>query len=146
MPPIRIFVSFDGDHDGDLRERLEADSVRPGCSFVFSAQSQCGALNDAWNASSRHRIRAVDEVVILCGEHTNASPRVAAELRIAQEEGKPYLLVWGRRDRMCTKPEGAKTTDAMYSWAKDILESQIGLTLRNSLPLAVPDALKHPPR
>jgi hypothetical protein len=47
---------------------------------------------------------------------------------------------------MCTKPEGAKTTDAMYSWAKDILESQIGLTLRNSLPLAVPEALKHPPR
>jgi hypothetical protein len=45
---------------------------------------------------------------------------------------------------MCTKPEGAKSTDAMYSWTRDILESQISATLRNSNPLEVPESCKRP--
>jgi hypothetical protein len=69
---------------------------------------------------------------------------VAAELRIAREEGKPYLLLWGRRELMCTKPEGAKPSDAMYSWTRDILESQLSATLRNAGPLEVPESCKRP--
>jgi hypothetical protein len=99
-------------------------------------------MTEAWTASSRTQIRAAEEVVVICGEHTNASPRVAAELRIVQEEGKPYLLLWGRRELMCTKPNGAKPTDAMYSWSPDILESQMSVTLRNSKPLEVPENCK----
>jgi len=83
-------------------------------------------------------------VVVICGEHTNASPNVAAELRVAQEEGKPYLLVWGRRERMCTKPVGAKPTDSMYSWTREILENQMWATLRDSKPLEVPESCKRP--
>jgi len=142
MPNIRIFVSFDGDHDADLHDLLHAQSVRHGSAFEFSARSQGGAMTEAWTASSRTRIRDADEVVVICGEHTNASPRVAAELRIAQEEGKPYLLLWGRRELMCTKPVGAKPADAMYSWTRDILESQMSLTLRNSKPVEVPESYK----
>jgi hypothetical protein len=144
MTRIRIFVSFDGDHDADLHDRLHAQSVSRGSAFEFSAHSQGGTMSDAWATTSRNRIRASDEVVVICGEHTNASPRVAAELRIAREEGKPYLLLWGRREMMCTKPEGAKSTDAMYSWTRDILESQISATLRNSNPLEVPESCKRP--
>ncbi len=144
MTRIRIFVSFDGDHDVDLHDRLRADSMRRGSAFEFSAHSQGGTISDTWTTTSRNRIRAADEVVVICGEHTNASPRVAAELRIAREEGKPYLLLWGRRELMCTKPEGAKPTDAMYSWTRDILENQIIATLRNSNPLVVPESCKRP--
>ncbi len=142
MPRIRIFVSFDGDHDADLHDLLHAQSMRPGSAFEFSARSQGGAMTEAWTASSRTQIRAAEEVVVICGEHTNASPRVATELRIVQEEGKPYLLLWGRRELMCTKPNGAKPTDAMYSWSPDILESQMSATLRNSKPLEVPESCK----
>jgi hypothetical protein len=142
---IRVFLSFDGDHDGDLHDRLQTLATRPGSSFECSARSDGHSLNEAWNAASRTRIRAADEVVVICGEHTNASPRVAAELRIAQEEGKPYLLLWGRRECMCTKPEGAKPGDAMYSWAGDMLDTQISATLRNSRPREVAEALKRPP-
>jgi hypothetical protein len=144
MNRIRIFVSFDGDHDADLHDRLHAQSVSRGSAFEFSAHSQGGTMSETWATTSRNRIRAADEVVVICGEHTNASPRVAAELRIAREEGKPYLLLWGRRELMCTKPEGAKPTDAMYSWTRDILESQISATLRNSNPLQVPESCKRP--
>jgi hypothetical protein len=142
MSRIRIFVSFDSEHDADLHDRLQAESMMPGSGFELSARSYGGALTETWTVNSRTRIRAADEVVVICGEHTNDSPRVAAELRIAQQESKPYLLLWGRRERMCTKPVGARPTDAMYSWSPDILERQMGLTLRNSKPLEVPESLK----
>jgi hypothetical protein len=99
-------------------------------------------VTGAWTASARNRIRAVDEVLVICGEYTDASSRMAAELRIVQEEEKPYVLLWGRRERMCTKPEGAKSTDVMYSWTRDILERQITETLRNSKPPVVPESCK----
>ena len=134
MSPIRIFVSFDSEHDSDLHDRLRAESVRPGSSFALSAGSRDGAMNEAWTANSRKRIRAADEVVVICGEHTGDSPRVAAELRIAQEEKQPYFLLWGRRELMCTKPKGAKPSDAMYSWTREILEGQLRETLRNAKP------------
>ena len=145
MSRIRIFVSFDGDHDADLQELLLAQSQRPGSAFELSSQSQGGAMTPAWTATCRSRIRAADEVVVLCGEHTHDSPRMAAELRIAQEENKPYMLLWGRRELMCTKPDGALNTDAMYSWTRDILESQMSQTLRNSKPPEVPENLKRHP-
>ena len=144
MPRIRIFVSFDADVDADLHDLLHAQSIRPGSAFELSAHSPSGEMTEARTVSSRARIRTADEVVVICGEHTNASPGVAAELRIAQEEEKPYLLLWGRRDLMCTKPDAAKTTDAMYSWTRDVLESQMSATLRNSKPLEVPESCKRP--
>ena len=144
MSRIRIFISFDGDHDADLRDLLQEQCDRPGSMFEFAARSQGASLNEAWNASSRSRIRAADEMVVICGEHTNASPRVAAELRIAQEEDKPYLLLWGRREMMCTKPVGAKNSDVMYSWTREILEGQMTTTLRNWKPREVPESAKRP--
>jgi len=142
MARIRIFVSFDNDNDADLHDRLEAQSTEPGSAFEFATPWRGGMMTDAWLSGCRSRIREADEVVVICGEHTNASSRVATELRIAQEEGKPYLLLWGRRERLCTKPAGARPNDAMYSWTRDILESQLSLTLRNARPLEVPEALK----
>jgi hypothetical protein len=85
---------------------------------------------------------AADEVIMICGEHTDSSQRMAAELNIAREVGKPYLLVWGRRESMCKKPVGARPTDTMYSWTRDILRAQISATLRGTQPLQVPDRLK----
>ena len=142
MSRIRIFISFDGDHDADLRDLLQEQCDRPGSMFEFAARSQGASLNEAWNASSRSRIRSADEVVVICGEHTDSSQRMAAELRIAQEEERPYLLLWGRREQMCTKPVGARPSDPMYSWAADVLESQMSTTLRNAKPPEVPESCK----
>jgi hypothetical protein len=142
MSRIRVFVSYDEHHDGDLRDLLDAQSRRAGSTFALVSETEGGTMSEAWEASSRRRIRAVDEVVVICGEHTDSSPRIAAEVRIAQEEHKPYLLVWGRRDRMCTRPEGALRGDAMYSWSREILESQMAVTLRHAKPLEVPESCK----
>jgi hypothetical protein len=92
----------------------------------------------------RRRIREADEVIVICGEHTEASTSVSAELRIAQEEQKPYFLLWGRRESMCTKPVGAKRDEGMYSWTWEILQNQIVTTLRNAEPLEIPEHYKRP--
>jgi hypothetical protein len=129
VEPVRVFASFDLDHDVDLSDRLVAESDGRRI-FSVSDRSESGPVDGGWTARARGRIAAADEVIVLCGEHTDQSAGVCAELRIAQEERKPYLFVWGRRERMCKKPRGARPGDAMYSWTSAILEEQIASLVR----------------
>jgi hypothetical protein len=126
---IRVFVSYDREHDGDLHDRLVEQASNATTSFEISARSRARAPTDLLDEGLRRDIREADEVIIICGEHTDCSERVGTELRIAREEERPYFLLWGRRDLMCTKPKTAKPADAMYSWTWEILQNQI-LTIR----------------
>jgi Thoeris protein ThsB, TIR-like domain len=130
----RVYVSFDIDHDRELYERLLAESG--GSSFCVSGRSEFAITADALAEQVRDRIREADEVIVICGEHTEASPYVSAELRIAQEERTPYFLLWGRRGMMCTKPVGAKSSEGMYKWTREILEDQVAIALRRARALA----------
>jgi hypothetical protein len=122
--PLRVFLSFDCEHDLDLHARLLAEAAGR-ASFAISDQSEDGAITGAWTDRVRRRISASDEVVIICGEHSDKSSRMSAELRIAQEMKKPYVLLWGRRQRMCKKPKSARSADGMYVWTPEILEDQL---------------------
>ena len=126
---IRVFVSYDREHDGDLHDRLVEQASKETTGFEISARSRARVPADFWDEGLRRDIREADEVIIICGEHTGCSERVGTELRIAREEERPCLLLWGRREFMCTKPRTAKPADAMYSWTSEILQSQM-LTLR----------------
>ena len=126
---IRVFVSYDREHDGDLHDRLVEQALKSTTGFEISARSRPRTAMDLWDEGLRREIREADEVIVICGEHTDCSERVSTELRIAQEEERPYFLLWGRRELACTKPTTAKPADAMYSWTWEILQSQI-LTIR----------------
>jgi hypothetical protein len=138
----RVFVSFDRENDADLGALLNAQSRRPGSTFDVMKSQHRKTARPGWDTDTRTQIRAADEFLVICGENTHESILVSLELAIAQEEDKPYMLLWGRRDRMCTKPEGARKLDAMYSWTREILESQISATIRDSKPLVVPENCK----
>ena len=142
MNRTRVFVSFDRENDSDLNELLHAHSRRAGATFEVVKRMCRKSSHPGWGADARSDIRAADEVLVICGENTNESLLVSLELAIAQEEEKPYMLLWGRRDKMCTKPDGARKVDAMYSWTREILESQISATIRDARPLAVPEDCK----
>ena len=142
MARTRVFVSFDRDHDADLLALLRAQAKRPDSTFELIPSPQGTSTPETSDERARAEIQSADEVVVICGEHTRDSKRVAAELGIAREESKPYLLLWGRREKMCTKPDGATNNDAMYSWTREILESQISMLLRNAKPFAVPENCK----
>ena len=142
MSNVRIFMSFDPENDRDLHDLLLEQSRRQSSGFEISARSEAATMTDRWDEKVRRQISEVDEVIVICGEHTASSARVNAELRIAQEEQKPYFLLWGRRERMCTRPAGSKRDDSMYSWTWEILQDQIATTLRKAQPREVAERYK----
>ncbi len=146
MSKVNIFVSFDLDHDADLYDLLLEQSANASLGFEVSGRSEASTLKDPEGARLHRRICGADQVIVICGEHTDASPGVHAELRIAREEQKPYLLLWGRPDSMCTKPAGAKSSEGMYSWTSQILHDQITLTTRNARWETTARGMKRPAR
>jgi hypothetical protein len=144
MSKIRVFVSFDIEHDRELYELLLEQSRTSGSFFAVSGGSERFTATDVWSERTRCRIREADQVIVICGEHTDASMGVFAELRIAQEEQKPYFLLWGRREIMCTKPAGAKSLEGMYKWTSQILQDQITLMTRKAHWETAANGMKRP--
>ena len=132
MNEIQVFVSFDIEHDRELYELLLEQSRTPSSFFAVSGGSERLTATDVWSERVRRRIREADQVIVICGEHTDASMGVFSELRIAQEEQKPYFLLCVRREIMCTKPAGAKSLEGMYKWTSQILQDQITLMTRKA--------------
>ncbi len=126
----RVYVSFDIDHDRELYDRLLAQAR--GSGFCVSGESEFLSSAETWSERTRRRIREADEVIVICGEHSEASQGMSAEIRIAQEEKTPYFLLWGRGGAMCTKPVGARSAEGMYKWTREILEDQVAIALRRA--------------
>ena len=73
MPNVRIFMSFDRDNDEDLHDLLLEQSRRQSSGFEISARSEATTMTDRWDDKVRRQISAVDEVIVICGEHTASS-------------------------------------------------------------------------
>jgi hypothetical protein len=140
MSDIRVHMTFDLEHDRDLRDRMVAQCKR--AAFAIASSSEAGEMTEQWAERVRGRISDADEVVVICGEYTDVSSRVSAELRFAQEQNKPYVLLWGRRDSMCKKPRTARADDGMYLWTVAMLEHQLAFGLRRSRERDVPESMK----
>ena len=121
----RVFISFDYDHDNDLRGNLVAQAMNPESPFSIRDRSVKYRIDESWRKEVRDRIRGADLTVVICGEHTHDAPGVAAEITITREEGKPYFLLKGRRRKTCTKPKMALRTDEMHSWTWENLRQLI---------------------
>ena len=113
----RVFISFDYDHDNDLRGDLVAQAKRPDSPFTISDESLPGAVHDGnWKRKVRQRIQRADVVIFICGVNTHSAEGVAAEMSIAQSEGKPYFLLRGCKRDTCSKPKNARSTDVIQPW------------------------------
>ena len=125
MARKRVFISFDFDHDGDLRSALVGQARYPNSPFSMENWSVKRHLSGDWQEKVRRRIRMTDLTIVLCGEHTYTAKGVADELAITREEGNPYFLLKGRRDRKCRRPSNAFDSDEMCVWTWDNLRKQI---------------------
>lgn len=126
MAKIHVFTCFDVEHDADLCAQLTRESHRPDSPFHIADCSSASEIAGAeGRAELRERIRRVDEVVVICGEHTDCAEHVSASLLIAREERKPYFLLWGRGERACRKPRAARSADGMYKWTWENVKSRI---------------------
>lgn len=125
MARKRVFISFDYDHDVDLKNGLVGQSRLPDSPFTITDMS-IKTASPGWKTEARRRIKGCDVVVVMCGQHTHTATGVSVELKIAREEGVPYFLLWGRPAKTCTKPLTARTSDRIYKWTWDNLKSLIG--------------------
>jgi len=121
----RVFISFDYDHDSDLKTLLVGQSKHEDTPFEISDWSVKEELSGDWKAKVRTKIRQVDVVAVICGEHTDTATGVSAEITIAQEEEKPYFLLAGRTSGKNKKPKSAKTSDKIYKWTWENLKKLI---------------------
>ncbi len=126
MAKKRVFISFDYDHDLDLKNLLIGQAKNEDSPFEIADFSIKEAISEDWKKKARTRIKGCDIVVVICGEHTDTASGVSAEVKIAQEEEGAYFLLWGRKDKTCKKPKAAKTSDKVYKWTWDNLKALIG--------------------
>ena len=126
MATKRAFISFDFDHDEDLRNLLVGQAKNPDSPFSIQDWSVKEPMTGSWKEQVRERIRRTDLTIVICGEWTHTATGVAEELKITREEGKPNFLLWGRSDKTCTKPASALPSDKIYQWTWDNLKALIG--------------------
>lgn len=125
MGLVRLFTSFDFDNDEDLRTLLVGQARNPDTPFSLADHSVKEHMTGDWEEKVRRRIRAVDQVCVLCGWYTNRATGVGIELRIAREEKKPYFLLAGRKSGTNVRPTTALPSDKLYEWTWDNLKKLI---------------------
>ena len=121
----RAFISFDYDHDVDLKNLLVGQAKNTDSPFEITDLSIKEAIANNWKEKARKRIKSCDVVIVICGRYTNTATGVSAELEIAQEEKIPYFLLWGRSGYNCVKPKAARDSDKIYKWTWDNLKRLI---------------------
>jgi len=125
MAKKRAFISFDYDHDLDLKTLLVGQAKNSDTPFDIADLSIKEAIAKDWKDKARTRIKGCDVVIVICGEHTGTATGVSAELEIAQEEKVAYFLLHGRSDKTCVKPKAARTSDKIYKWTWENLKNLI---------------------
>jgi len=125
MTRKRVFISFDFDHDQDLRTLLVGQSRLPDSPFEIGDWSVKEAMVGNWKEKVRSRIRRVDLVIVICGHHTDSASGVSAEVEIARIERKPYFLLAGRAHGTNRKPRTALPADKVYKWTWENLKNLI---------------------
>ena len=121
----KTFISFDFDHDEDLRNLLVGQSRNSDSPFEIADYSVKEPMTGDWKAKVRKRINLVGLVIVICGEHTNSAAGVSEELKITSDLEKEYFLLYGRSEKTCKKPKAAKASDKIYKWTWDNLKDLV---------------------
>ena len=124
MGKVRTFISFDYDNDKGIKDMLVGQARNPDSPFEIADWSVKEHLTGDWKEKARLRMRKTDQVIVLCGQYNPTG--VNAEIKLAQQEGKPYFLLKGYSSKVCKKPTSAKSTDKVYQWTWSNLKQLIG--------------------
>ncbi len=115
MAKVPVYISFDYDHDADLKVMLAGQAKNEDSPFEIVDHSIKEASAD-WKEKARTRIRRSEQVIVICGEFTHTATGINVEIKIANEEGKPYFLLAGRAAGGNKRPTAAKADEKIYNW------------------------------
>ena len=122
MAKKRVFISFDYDHDLDVKTLLVGQAKNSDSPFEIADFSIKEAISEDWKKKARTRIKGCSVVIVICGEHTDTAAGVSAEIKITQEESVAYFLLSGRSGKAVKKPKAANPSDRIYKWTWDNLK------------------------
>ena len=125
MTSKSAFISFDYDHDNSLRGDLIAQAKRPDSPFSITDWSVRYRLDEGWKKEVGDRIRRVDLIIVICGEHTHQAEGVEAEVTMVQQAGKAYFLLKGLKDKTCKRPKSAPKRKKIHPWTWPTLKELI---------------------
>ena len=97
MPNLKIFVSFEFDKDGDLKNNFFEQAKDNSPHRVKNSSLNEAYPNDEWKERARSAIRECDLVIVLVGQDTHSSLGVKTEVDIARQLKKPVFQVIPRR-------------------------------------------------
>ena len=112
----RVFISFDIDNDEETKNVLVLQQRNSRSPFEFKDNSVKKHLTGNWEEKVKQRMDNVDVVLVLCGTKTHTAKGVAIELKIAKEKNKSYFLLAAYKDKKCTKPTSAGSSDKLHKW------------------------------
>ena len=87
MAKTKVFVSFDYDHDVQLKDTLIGQSRLPNSPFSINDMSLREATQE-WQQKARSSIEDCDVFIVLLGERTHQASGVRREVRMARQMGK----------------------------------------------------------
>ena len=122
MKKKKVFISFDYDHDSDIKGALVAQAKNDDSPFEIFDMSIKEAIDSNWKEYARKRIKSCDCVIFLCGYYTDTAKGVTAEMSITREEKVPYFLLAGRNGTNIKKPSNSLSSDDVYNWTWDNLK------------------------
>jgi hypothetical protein len=121
---VPVFISFDYDHDNDLKVLLAGQAKNSDSPFDIIDHS-IKVASPTWKEDARRRIKRSKQVAVICGNHTHTATGVNEEIRIARNEGVPYFLLSGRAAGRNRKPTAALSGDKIYDWTWDNLKKLV---------------------
>ena len=93
MPSMRIFVSFEFDKDGDLKNNFYKQAREHTQHRVHNCSLNEAFPDEQWKKKARKAIAECDVVVVLIGQDTHNAQGVIVETDIARSLRKPIIQV-----------------------------------------------------
>jgi len=87
MAKTKVFLSYDYEHDSDIKDNLIAESKRRDSPSSINDLSLREKVSD-WQQKARTAIQGCDAFVVLLGDNAHQASGVRREVRMARQIGK----------------------------------------------------------
>lgn len=87
MAKTKLFVSYDYEHDSNLKDTLISQSKLPDSPFSINDLSLRETVSD-WQQQARTAIEKCDVFIVLLGDNSHQAKGIQREVRMARQIGK----------------------------------------------------------
>lgn len=113
MAKTKVFISYDYDHDAQLKDTLIWQSKQQDSPFSINDISLQQATPE-WQQKARAAIEACDVFIALLGEHTHQAQGVKREVKMAKQIGKKRFQL--RKKGQCPTPIDGAGEVVAWRW------------------------------